>query len=168
MYVRAGRPAFARPCVGVHKSTSLMSWELNWLTYLEKCVNFVKDSRSGKFCICIFTFFNQPAHSCYFLNFVILRRRQYLTCRENFEGLSGWSEWMCLCYVWSPSILMLSLVFLEYLEKRWNGAYYKHLDKTNDSCKTARTKWTFKTRRRTKTNLYTITIKFTMIHKIYY
>ena len=24
MYVRAGRPAFARPCVGVHKSTSLM------------------------------------------------------------------------------------------------------------------------------------------------
>ena len=25
MYVHAGRPAFARPCVGVHKSTSLMS-----------------------------------------------------------------------------------------------------------------------------------------------
>ena len=25
MHVRAGRPAFARPCVGVHKSTSLMS-----------------------------------------------------------------------------------------------------------------------------------------------
>ena len=25
MYVRAGRPTFARPCVGVHKSTSLMS-----------------------------------------------------------------------------------------------------------------------------------------------
>ena len=25
MYVRAGRPAFARPCVGVHKSTSLTS-----------------------------------------------------------------------------------------------------------------------------------------------
>ena len=25
MYVRAGRPAFARPCVRVHKSTSLMS-----------------------------------------------------------------------------------------------------------------------------------------------
>ena len=24
MYVRAGRPAFARPCVGIHKSTSLM------------------------------------------------------------------------------------------------------------------------------------------------
>ena len=24
MYVRAGRPAFARPCVGVHKSTSLV------------------------------------------------------------------------------------------------------------------------------------------------
>ena len=24
MYVRAGRPAFSRPCVGVHKSTSLM------------------------------------------------------------------------------------------------------------------------------------------------
>ena len=28
MYVRAGRPGFARPCVGVHKSTSLMSSSL--------------------------------------------------------------------------------------------------------------------------------------------
>ena len=28
MYVRAGRPAFARPCEGVHKSTSLMSSSL--------------------------------------------------------------------------------------------------------------------------------------------
>ena len=28
MYVRAGRPAFARPCVVVHKSTSLMSSSL--------------------------------------------------------------------------------------------------------------------------------------------
>ena len=28
MYVRAGRPAFARPCVGVHNNTSLMSWSL--------------------------------------------------------------------------------------------------------------------------------------------
>ena len=28
MYVRAGRPTFARPCVGVHKSTSLMSSSL--------------------------------------------------------------------------------------------------------------------------------------------
>ena len=28
MYVRAGRPAFARPSVGVHKSASLMSSSL--------------------------------------------------------------------------------------------------------------------------------------------
>ena len=28
MYVHAGRPAFARPCVGIHKSTSLMSSSL--------------------------------------------------------------------------------------------------------------------------------------------
>ena len=28
MYVRAGRPAFARPCVGIHKSRSLMSSSL--------------------------------------------------------------------------------------------------------------------------------------------
>ena len=28
MYVRASRPAFARPCVGIHKSTSLMSSSL--------------------------------------------------------------------------------------------------------------------------------------------
>ena len=32
-YVRAGRPAFARPCVGVHKSTSLMSSSL----FLQQC-----------------------------------------------------------------------------------------------------------------------------------
>ena len=28
MYVRAGHPAFARPCVGIHRSTSLMSSSL--------------------------------------------------------------------------------------------------------------------------------------------
>ena len=33
MYVRAGRPAFTRPCVGVHKSTSLMSSSL----FLQQC-----------------------------------------------------------------------------------------------------------------------------------
>ena len=33
MYVRAGRPAFARPCVGIHKSTSLMSSSL----LLQRC-----------------------------------------------------------------------------------------------------------------------------------
>ena len=33
MYVRAGRPAFARPYVGVHRSTSLMSSSL----LLQKC-----------------------------------------------------------------------------------------------------------------------------------
>ena len=38
---------------------------------------------------------------------------------------------------------------------------------TNNGCKTVRTKWTFKTRRRTKTNLYS-TIKLTLIHKKYY
>ena len=35
MYVRAGRPAFARPCVGIHKSTSLMSSSLG----KTKCTN---------------------------------------------------------------------------------------------------------------------------------
>ena len=33
MYVRAGRPAFAQPCVGVHRSTSLMSSSL----FLQQC-----------------------------------------------------------------------------------------------------------------------------------
>ena len=41
MYVRAGRPAFARPCVGVHKSTSLMSSSL--LVYLHICEKFRKN-----------------------------------------------------------------------------------------------------------------------------
>ena len=38
MYVRAGRPAFARPCVGVHKSTSLMSSSL-LLQQCPACLN---------------------------------------------------------------------------------------------------------------------------------
>ena len=41
MYVRAGRPAFARPCVGVHKSTSLMSSSL-WFS-----------PHSLSFCLCL-------------------------------------------------------------------------------------------------------------------
>ena len=36
---------------------------------------------------------------------------------------------------------------------------------TNNGCETARTKWTFKTRRRTKTNLYITTNKLTLTHK---
>ena len=36
---------------------------------------------------------------------------------------------------------------------------------TNNGCEIARTKWTFKTRWRTKTNLYTIITKLTLIHK---
>ena len=36
MYVRAGRPAFARPCVGVHKSTSLMSSSLLLIMFMYK------------------------------------------------------------------------------------------------------------------------------------
>ena len=41
MYVRAGRPAFARPCVGIHKSTSLMSSSLllqHIYIYIYMCV----------------------------------------------------------------------------------------------------------------------------------
>ena len=39
MYVRAGRPAFARPCVGVHKSTSLMSSSLSSVASTEKDID---------------------------------------------------------------------------------------------------------------------------------
>ena len=38
-------------------------------------------------------------------------------------------------------------------------------NETGKGCKTARTKWTFKTRRWTKTNLYSTTIKLTLVHK---
>ena len=41
MYVRAGRPAFARPCVGIHKSTSLLLQQcpaclvrLTWIVFV--------------------------------------------------------------------------------------------------------------------------------------
>ena len=38
MYVRAGRHAFARPCVGIHKSTSLMS---SSLLLQHSCINLI-------------------------------------------------------------------------------------------------------------------------------
>ena len=41
MYVRAGRPAFARPCVGVHKSTSLMSSSLLLQHIYETLITYV-------------------------------------------------------------------------------------------------------------------------------
>ena len=46
MYVRAGRPAFARPCVGVHKSTSLMSSSLLLQphTYTNICGNIINNN----------------------------------------------------------------------------------------------------------------------------
>ena len=44
MYVRAGRPAFARPCVGVHKSTSLMSSSL-LLQQCPACLTYI--------CLCL-------------------------------------------------------------------------------------------------------------------
>ena len=44
----------------------------------------------------------------------------------------------------------------------------KQMSKRYEANETARTKGTFKTRRRTKTNLYTIIIKFTLIHKKYF
>ena len=43
MYVRAGRPAFARPCVGVRKSTSLMSSSLR----LQQCPACLQSSLSS-------------------------------------------------------------------------------------------------------------------------
>ena len=53
MYVRAGRPAFARPCVGIHKSTSLMSsslllqqcpaWALKMMNIHDNALNFWRE-----------------------------------------------------------------------------------------------------------------------------
>ena len=42
MYVRAGRPAFARSCVGVHKSTSLRQewYDKKWLNFNEIVENY--------------------------------------------------------------------------------------------------------------------------------
>ena len=47
MYVRAGCPAFARPCVGVHKSTSLMSSSLLLHTLIHIFTNLLSTSIHG-------------------------------------------------------------------------------------------------------------------------
>ena len=44
----------------------------------------------------------------------------------------------------------------------------KQMSKRYETDETARTKGTFKTRRRTKTNLYSTKIKLTLIHKNYH
>ena len=41
IYVRAGRPAFARPCVGIHKSTSLMSASPTPMKYATSAVHWM-------------------------------------------------------------------------------------------------------------------------------
>ena len=51
MYVRAGRPAFARPCVGVHKSTSLMSSSL----LLQQCPAYCISTLVGLF-LCLIAY----------------------------------------------------------------------------------------------------------------
>ena len=45
MYVRAGRPAFARPCVEVHKSTSLMISSLLLQQSVSSNLNSFRDRR---------------------------------------------------------------------------------------------------------------------------
>ena len=52
MYVRAGRPAFARPCVGIHKSTSLMSSSL-LLQQCPACLLNVRSCWSSCFCAAV-------------------------------------------------------------------------------------------------------------------
>ena len=71
MYVRAGRPAFARPCVGVHKSTSLMSSSL----LLQQCpveswINqTLKTGLQARYFVLLFhfQFFKNSVHN-FFLN----------------------------------------------------------------------------------------------------
>ena len=78
MYVRAGRPAFARPCVGIHKSTSLMSsslllqqcpaclvrltwivfviggrWPYSWCLVGCCCQDMLRIARSVCVCVCV-------------------------------------------------------------------------------------------------------------------
>ena len=52
MYVRAGRPAFARPYVGVHRSTSLISSSLLLQQVRLTCIVFVMGGR-WPYCWCL-------------------------------------------------------------------------------------------------------------------
>ena len=72
MYVRAGRPAFDRPCVGVYKSTSLMSSSL----LLQQClaclvrltwIVFVIGGR-WPVCVCIYLYPSVSSHVCQFIS----------------------------------------------------------------------------------------------------
>ena len=90
-----------------------------------------------------------------------------VTYNSGLSRLVGVSE--CIYLFMVPDCLMLIFCIFRI-------RFSKHMDKTNEWIKhmnkwrskeyaTAWTKRTFKTRRRIKTNLYSTTIKLTLVHK---
>ena len=81
MYVRAGRPAFARPCVGVHKSTSLLS--INIYIYVCVCV-----------CVCIINFTLYIYNVITYISFICwVFFIMLLSCFCNFFILNFGKDW---------------------------------------------------------------------------
>ena len=103
MYDRAGRPAFARPCVGVHKSTSLMSSSLLSLIIYFHAVKWLEILLFNANIFYSIIFIHLQSNSskyCYVMPII-----QYLHTVNLFQ-LFHWSRFICTqlnsskyCYV---------------------------------------------------------------------
>ena len=83
MYVRAGRPAFARPCVGIHKSTSLM---ISSLLGLYQVVALDRVQSMG-----------QIKLNCIFILKWIVWNRTVLIFKILIHTQLNWLKWECFC-----------------------------------------------------------------------
>ena len=81
MDVRAGRPAFARPYVGIHRCTSLMSSSLilQWCTVCPVCLTWIVFVMGGRWpnswCLvgcCRYSFINKLELICFLMSFTLV------------------------------------------------------------------------------------------------
>ena len=101
MYVRDGRPTFARPCVGIHKSTSLMSSSL----LLQQCPACLVQE------ICIFEFiYFVLTYVLYMFPTSCFHQRTYVA-----QGLVNWdAQWRL------NSLLLASIKIRKMMRKCLN------------------------------------------------
>ena len=100
MYVRAGRPVFARLCVGVHKNTSLMSSSLLIYIGLAFWVNRVSIPATGRYCLATLMSSDGPKQICLWMTIYIYIYNVWLNWTDTsylaIPPLNPFSRRMCL------------------------------------------------------------------------
>ena len=96
MYVRAGRPAFVRPCVGIHRSTSLMSSSL----LLQQCPA----------CLVRLTWIVFVIGSRWPYSWCNILTNKYINCKGSCEYTKWFCSIKCDC-MWNSLVLLLTISF---------------------------------------------------------